>query len=102
MSEGTIVHVAGAVVSYSRIDLDAKIKTIRQRCAWCGALLIEYEGPPLPFPEGLEPPLTTWENYTMLRVDGPNITPVEREEFPNGKITLPLDSCFLIDQTVTQ
>lgn len=97
MSEGSITHVAGGTLSYSLPDR----KITRQRCAWCGSLLIETIQPPFPFPVGLEPKLDTFTPYSLVRVDGSYSENVDLPVMGNGDAVLPEDSCMRIDTAIT-
>jgi hypothetical protein len=96
VNEGTEVHCAGVVVSYT----DAGSRTMRQRCAWCGALLLEFTDTPFPAVDFIHH--STYEVYTLVRVDGADITPLTKEDFPGPNLEMPEDSCFRIDQAVTK
>jgi hypothetical protein len=97
MSEGSITHVAGGTLSYSRADQ----KIVRQRCAWCGALLMEVMQSPFPFPPGTEPEVDTFTPYSLVRVDGSYSENIDLPILENGDAVLPDDSCMRIDTAVT-
>jgi hypothetical protein len=57
-----IVHIAG-----TRVQIDDKL---RQRCAWCGAVLIDYDLASLAVPLGQDPTPATWPEGELVLVDG--------------------------------
>ena len=61
-SDGAIVHFAGI-----EIQIDAKL---RQRCAWCGAMLIDYDLDNIAVPEGQDPTPATWPVGALVFRDG--------------------------------
>lgn len=93
MSEGTITHVAGSYVSYGA---DAT-RVVRQRCAWCGALI--YEASMTVFP-GMELAAKPFILFSLVRVDGSYSEQIDFIE-ANGSIHLPPDSCMNLDPAIT-
>lgn len=65
---------------------------IRQRCAWCGTIILEYDLNRVAVPEGTDPMPATWAPMVMVRVDGHMSAEVEPVE-EDGNIKLPMDSC---------
>lgn len=86
---GSILHIAG---------LPTQVGTnFRQRCAWCGALLLEYGYANTMAPPGQDGNLPAWVPFTLLRVDG-NATYVVRHMDGDE---IPPDSCAALDPAVT-
>jgi hypothetical protein len=92
----SITHIAGPDIVWDG-------RYLRQRCAWCGATLIDQDltlvavaGDPAPFP--------TWPVGDLIRVDG-NMTVVVHEFrglFPGEEPTkAPDDACLRLDPQVT-
>lgn len=86
---GPIVHIAGPDV-----QVDSRL---RQRCAWCGAILGDYDLDRIAVPEGQDPRPGMWPVCELIEVDGGAswVRPhVDGEE-------LPLNACARIDHEVT-
>lgn len=80
---------------------------VRQRCAWCGAILIDMDLATIavPIPEdGSDPePPGTWPVNATIRVDGMVTYVVPDETSEDGKgIRPPDDACLRLDPTVTR
>lgn len=88
MAEG-IVHIAGP-----DIQVNAQL---RQRCAWCGAVLIDYALERIAVPEGQDPRPGTWPVGALIEVDGPVSSIVPHVD--GGQ--LPANACAQIDHDVT-
>lgn len=84
-----LVHIAGEVV-----EVNARL---RQRCAWCGAVLIDYDLTRIAVPEGTDPRPATWLVGCLVGVDGPMKFSVEYED---GQ-PLPDEACAVLDAEVT-
>jgi hypothetical protein len=87
---GLIVHIAGPDV---RVD-----DRLRQRCSWCGALLVDEQVDRLMVPVGQRqglPPV--WLCGSMVAVDGGASWEINTDE--DGQ--LPEHHCGLIDPEVT-
>lgn len=74
---------------------------LRQRCAWCGAVLADYDLTrlavfPAP-PPGQEVRPAMWGVQDLIRVDGNAYMVVDHEEGAD----LPADACARIDDEVT-
>ncbi len=89
MSTAAVTHIAGA-------DITIGGRRLRQRCSWCGAVLIDYDlanvmvagdGPATP---------ATWPVGRLVRVDGGMSTVLE------GTDELPEDACGKVDDEVTR
>jgi hypothetical protein len=84
-----VVHITGM---YVRIE-----NLLRQRCAWCGAVLIDYDLANVAVPEGQDPTPATWPVGELVRVDGPMTAVVEHTDGDS----LPEDACARLDPRVT-
>jgi hypothetical protein len=83
-----MIHIAGP---------DIQIDThLRQRCAWCGAILIDYDLAAIAVPEGQDPRPATWPVGGLVEVDGPAQWRVLQGDGP-----LPEGACGRIDPAVT-
>lgn len=80
-----IVHFAGASVRLN--DL------LRQRCAWCGQVLIDYDLSLVSFPVGTEREPSTWPAGKLVAVDGNMSYTMPHED---GQL-LPPESCALAE-----
>lgn len=89
MSAG-VVHFAGIDVRVG--DL------LRQRCGWCGALLIDYDLATVAVPLGQDPMPATWACGALVLVDGGLSTTVTHED----GASLPEGACGALDPEVTR
>lgn len=84
---GPVVHVAGLVINLGG--------HLRQRCAWCGALLDDVE---LVLTAGLiehaDQPYPTWPEGGLVAVDGGMRWTVQSDPLPEGL-------CARLDPAVT-
>lgn len=85
----SIVHIAG-------IDIQVNTR-LRQRCAWCGAILIDYALDRIAVPEGQDPRPATWAAGELIEIDG-NASWVRSHA--DGE-QLPPNACAQIDHEVT-
>lgn len=85
----TIVHIAGLAAT-----VDARM---RQRCAWCGAVLIDYALDRIAVPVGTDPTPATWPAGELVAVDGHASWIVNHKD---GQ-PLPEDACAKLDPDVT-
>jgi hypothetical protein len=83
-----VIHIAG-----NDVQVNAQL---RQRCAWCGALLIDYNLERVSVPEGTDPRPATWPIGGLVAVDGGLSYVVEHEDGP-----LPDGACGTLDPEVT-
>lgn len=89
MSDGELVHVAGLVVHVNG--------RMRQRCGWCGTLMLDYNLPAMAVPVGQDPTPATWPLGALVNVHGNASFLVELgDDQP-----LPLESCARLDPEVT-
>lgn len=85
-----VVHIAG---------IDATVgHWLRQRCAWCGAVLIDYELDCMAVPVGQDPTPGRWPPGQLVLVDGPMQALVEHDDGAD----LPGNACALLDPEVTR
>lgn len=82
----TVVHIAGAQLSMFG-------RYLRQRCDWCGVVIIEYDLTRVQVPVGQDFAPAMWAVGSMVRVDGHMSAEVEMVEDEPGIIKLPPDSC---------
>ncbi len=84
-------HIAG---------LDVEIGPyLRQRCAWCGTVLLDYDLRNVAVQtEATDKSVATWPVGEVIRVDG-NMSSVVEHESGNQ---LPEDSCMNLDPLVTR
>jgi|WetSurMetagenome_2_1015567.scaffolds.fasta_scaffold380522_2 hypothetical protein len=74
-------HFAGVEI---QINTD-----LRQRCAWCGEMLIDYDLSRVAVPEGQDPRPSTWPVGSIVEVDGCLSYVVDHDD---GS-PLPADTC---------
>lgn len=85
-----VLHIAG---------LDAQVGSrLRQRCAWCGALLIDYELSGLAVPVGQEGRVGVWPFGKLVLLDGALSVLVEYDAVS----PLPDGACAKLDPEVTR
>lgn len=91
MSEfGAVVHIAG---------LDMQVGPyLRQRCGWCGAVLVDYDLDRVAVPVGQDPRPGTWTPGNLVAVDGSAWYTVPHADGD----TLPEGSCAKLDPEVTR
>jgi hypothetical protein len=78
-----ITHIAGP-----DITIDGEYgRYLRQRCAWCGDVLLEYDLARVAVPVGQPGPPATWPLGSLVSIDGPLSTVVEPVD------RLPDDAC---------
>jgi hypothetical protein len=82
-------HIAGIAVQVG--------PRLRQRCAWCGATLADYDLSRIAVPEGQDPTPATWAADELVEVDGCASFVVPHEDGAD----LPENACARIDHEVT-
>jgi hypothetical protein len=82
----SVVHIAGSQLSMFN-------RFLRQRCDWCGVVLIEYDLLMVAVPEGQPGAPAMWTPGVLVRVDGHMSAEVEAVEEEPGQTKLPMDSC---------
>lgn len=90
MNPGAVVHIAGAFVALDQL--------LRQRCAWCGAILIDYNLAEVAVPVGQEGAPGVWPVGELIVVDGNLSAQVPHVDGD----PLPDDACARIDPAVTK
>jgi hypothetical protein len=84
---GSIVHIAG-----NDVQVGAQL---RQRCAWCGALVVDYELDRIAVPEGQDPRPATWPVGGLVEIDGNALWFVPH----NSGDPLPANACAATGQS---
>jgi hypothetical protein len=82
---GPVTHIAGSEVQVGC--------HLRQLCAWCGAVLVDYDLACIAVPEGQDPRPATWAQGDLVRRDGCAWFVVEHEDGAD----LPADSCAVAE-----
>lgn len=90
----SVTHVAGAQVSMFG-------RYLRQRCDWCGIVLIEYDLERVAVPVDQPGPPAMWPVGSLVRVDAHISAEVETECDADG-VRLPMDSCAFDPATQVQ
>lgn len=85
----SIVHIAGSDIQVN--------DRLRQRCGWCGTILLDYDLTRIAVPEGQDPRPGTFPPGELVEVDGGAywVRPQPREQ------PLPKNACALIDPDIT-
>lgn len=86
---GSITHIAGLDVQVGRY--------LRQRCAWCGAVLSDYDLAGVAVLEGQDPRPAMWEVGVLVAMDGCASWVVDHEDGTD----LPANACAQLDPAVT-
>ncbi len=81
-----VTHIAGLRISVDSLR--------RQRCAWCGAVLVDYDLRNLAVPVDQDPEPAMWEPGAQVAID-------EHMSYLVDGVKLPDDSCTQIDPEVT-
>jgi hypothetical protein len=84
-----IVHIVGPDVTVNA--------RLRQRCAWCGAVLVDYALERVMVPEGQDPRPRMWAVGALVEVDGGTSWVVVHA--PGDP--LPAGACAQLDPEVT-
>lgn len=85
-----LVHIAGPDIQVNH--------HLRQRCAWCGTVLLDYNLALIAVPTGQDPRPSTWPAGALIQVDGQWSSVVEH----TADQPLPDEACALIDPEVTR
>lgn len=86
---GQVTHIAGSCITMFG-------RYMRQRCEWCGVVLLEYDLARIAVPVGQPGPPASWAPGVLVRVDGAlsaEVEPVVEEEAGATHIRLPMDAC---------
>jgi hypothetical protein len=89
MPAGAITHIAGLDVQVGRF--------LRQRCAWCGAVLGDYDLACVAVLEGQNLRPAMWTVGALVAIDGAAAWAVEHEDGTE----LPANACAQLDPAVT-
>jgi hypothetical protein len=87
---GALVHIAGPDVQVGG--------QMRQRCAWCGALLADYDLAHVAAPIGQDPTPAMWPAGELVAVDGPASWTVPHTDGEQ----LPSNACAQLDPAATR
>lgn len=85
-----LIHIAGRDVQVGPY--------LRQRCGWCGAVLLDYDLDRIAVPVGTDPRPATWPPGDLVAVDGNASYVVEHVDGDD----VPAGSCALLDPAVTR
>lgn len=85
-----MIHFAGMQITVG--------PKLRQRCAWCGAVLIDYDLENIAVPVGQDPTPATWPAGALIAVQGVMSTTVEHQDGER----IPAGTCFDLDPAVTR
>lgn len=85
-----LVHIAGPDVEVNG--------RLRQRCAWCGTILLDVDLTRIAVPEGTDPRPGTWQLGALIAVDGPASYMLPRLAME----PLPDNACAVLDAEVTR
>ena len=80
-----IIHIAG-------LDIQVGSKLV-QRCAWCGALLVNYDLERIAVPVGQDPRPATWEIGRLVAIDGAvscTVAHTDGDSLPEGTCAVSL------------
>jgi hypothetical protein len=88
-----LTHIAGMKVQIGPL--------LRQRCAWCGAVLCDYDLRNIAVPEGQEGAPAMWEPGELVRVDGTGLMSASFAVPHTDGDELPDDACGKLDPEVT-
>lgn len=85
-----IIHIVGPAIQIGPL--------LRQRCAWCGATLLDYDLERIAVPINQPGPPATWADGDLVAVDGNASYTVAHEDGDQ----LPDAACARIDPGVTR
>ena len=88
------VHLAGIPVTVSP-------GFMRQRCSWCGTILIDYDLSRIKVPAGDPFPPSSWPTGVFIAMEGPFSRVVESGDIDDAQ-RIPDGSCMLIDPSATR
>lgn len=89
MSTTGTIHIAGNDVQVGQ--------HLRQRCAWCGEVLIDYDLARIAVPVGQDPRPSTWPPGELVLVDGPMSHTVDHRDGDQ----LPDNACAVLPVELT-
>lgn len=85
------IHIAG-------LNVKIEPNLLRQRCAWCGATLLDYDLARIAVPVGQDEEPGMWPIGALVARDGAVSWIVEHKDGDR----LPAGSCALLDPAVTR
>lgn len=85
-----VIHIAGRDIQIGEY--------LRQRCGWCGAILVDYALDRIAVPLGQDPRPATWPDGDLIAVCGPASWVVEHVD---GE-PLPERACARLDPEATR
>jgi hypothetical protein len=88
----TVTHIAGVPLTVG--------SHLRQRCGWCGAVLIDVDLDRIAVQEGQDPTPATWQPGLLVGTAGENPKASWLIEHAAGD-NLPGDACAQLDHGVT-
>lgn len=100
MATADVIHIAGP-------DITVDGHRLRQRCCWCGAIIIDVDlhNVAVKLEEGETEgrPYARWQPGSLVRVVGDNPKMFDRvdPELVDGEPKLPDDCCAYLDDAVT-
>lgn len=87
LAPGGVVHIVGTRVQIGEL--------LRQRCAWCGAVLIDYDLAGIAVPLGQDPTPATWVEGSLVLIDGNMSVAIDG-------VDLPPNACGMLDPAATR
>ncbi|TDC81896.1 hypothetical protein E1193_13410 [Micromonospora sp. KC606] len=72
----SVTHIAAPQITISD-------RYMRQRCGWCGDILVEYDLARIAVPAGQDPTPATWPTGALVTVDGYASWASEGEQLPD-------------------
>jgi hypothetical protein len=93
----SITHLAGPAITWDG-------RYVRQRCSWCGAILIDLDMERVMVPVAdRDRGVATWPFESFVRVDGPMSSTVDAQPSAQdpGATRVPPDCCMRLDPRVT-
>lgn len=72
----SVTHIAAPEITIND-------RYMRQRCGWCGEVLVEYDLARVAVPAGTDPRPATWEPGALVTVDGNASWVAECERLPD-------------------
>ena len=85
-----VCHLAGPVLEVG--------SQLRQRCGWCGAVLIDVDLARIAVPVGQDPRPARWEVGGLVEIDGPMSSRVEHVD----GTPVPGNCCAQLDPAATR
>ena len=86
----SVTHIAAPPITIND-------RHMRQRCGWCGDILIDYDLARVAVPVGTDPTPATWPTGALVTVDGRASWVTEAERLPDNACALDRCTCPDID-----